>query len=296
LSQILLSFKRGFDLTNDAITYDPATGQLQHEVTYSHKVSDMSMTFAADKNTSDDRYEETVANMTEQKPFDDHTGYYGYIEENDKKEYTYALQTDDTSYLFERGWWDEDFFDEEFVKLLGESLRTEADGAYDYFYDDFAFKVDSLHFPLLSKDVVDDFNVTLQTNALYLRYDLAGSANINFIVEAEEPTGFLSSLSEIDEVKTDNGIALTVYESDDFGTTFYTWEKGDYYYSLVLYTDEESLTTEDIYAIIDSSTDDTRSFENENVFDNHVDEPSLTDVDEVILEKVKDIAEEQDAP
>lgn len=288
--------QKGFDLTNDAITYDPATEELEHEVTYSHKVSDLSMTFAAEKNTSDDRYEEAVADMIEQKPFDDHEGFYGYIENKDKKEYTYALQTDDTSYFFKRGWWDEDFFDEEFVKLLGESLRTEADGAYDYFYDDFAFKLDSLHFPLLSKDVVDDFEITIQTDALYLRYDLAESANINFIVEANDPSGYLSNLSEIDEVKTDNGISLTVYEAEDASITYYTWEKDETFYSLVLDANEGSLTTDEIYAIIDSSIDDTRSFENEDVFDEQVDEPSLTDVDKAILEKVKDIAEEQDAP
>lgn len=290
--------QKGFDLLGATITYDPGKETFYHEVTYAHKVSDMSMSFGAEKYTSHDRYEETLDQMKEQKPFDDDEGIYGYVGEGDKKEYRYAIQTGDTSYLFERGWWDEDFFDEEFVKLVRKSLRTEADGAYDYFYDDFAFKIDSLHFPLVSKDAVDDMEVMIKTDALYLRYSLANSAKVNFVVEAEEPTGYLSNLSKIDEVETDNGIAVTVYETegDDVGPVRYTWENGEYFYSVVHQSDEDALPTEDIYAIIDSSVDDSRSFENEDVFDQKVDEPSLTDVDEVILEKVKDIAEEQDAP
>ena len=43
------AIQTGFKLTDYGMTYDPETGELFHEVTYTHKLSDASLTFKAEK-------------------------------------------------------------------------------------------------------------------------------------------------------------------------------------------------------------------------------------------------------
>lgn len=299
------ALQTGFILSNYAMTYHPGTGELTHKVKYSHKMSDASMTFEAEKNSPNNRYEETVAGFESKKPFEDHTGYYGYVEENGKKEYSYAIREGDTSYFFKRGWWDEGFFDDAFLHLLGKSLRTEADGAYSYFYDDFDFSLDSLHFPQMRQDAVEDFKVTIRNlgytgeehaNAIYLRYGLTDGAKISFIVEGMDTTILMGNLTEKDQVETENGTSVTIYDMDNREGTYYTWEKDDVYYTVLDHEEETSLSRADIHAIIDSSVDDARTFADEDVFDQQVEEPTLTETDEKILEKIEEIAGEGEEP
>lgn len=295
------TIQTGFHLADYALTFHPKTGELSHEVKYSHKMSDASMTFKAEKKTSENQYEEMVDAIENKQPFEEHTGYYGYIEENGIKEYTYAIQDEDTSYFFEKGWWDADFFDEEFVRLLGESLRTEADGAYSYFYDNFDFSLDSLHFPQMSQDAVEECTVTIRnlgytgeehSNAIYLRYTLTEGEKISFIVEGMDTTSLMQNLIEKDQVETDNGTSVTIYEMDNREGTYYTWEKDDAYYTIFVHGGETTLSHKDIYAIIDSSVDDTRTFERKDIFDQRVEEPTPTKIDKKILKKIEEIAEE----
>lgn len=91
----------------------------------------------------------------------------------------------------------------------------------------------------------------------------------------------------VDECETENGMSVAGYEGSKTNNPVFVWEIGEYYYSLVVDSEKDLLTTEGIYAIINSSSNDHRQFENEDLFKETNEKPTLTDIDREVLGKLR---------
>lgn len=291
-----------FNLSFLSIEYNQQTEELRHRVNVDYVGSDAFLAFEAEKNTSEDRYEEKLEEMNDAKPLDNHTGYVGLVEEDGEKRYDFAIHEDDTFYYFERGWEVDEGYDEKLVKLLGESLKTEEDGAYSYFYDHFGFELDDLHFPLMSKDAVENIEVEINDLGFWasneanivisVTYDLGDDTAFTYEINGIEMLSGNETFVEKEEGETDHGITVTTYEDEVFEDTILAWEEDDYSYSITTHIDDTSLSTDDIYAIVDSSRDDDRSFARDDIFDPINEEPNLSDRDQDVLTHLEKIADD----
>ncbi len=295
------NIENGFDLSFQSTYYNQKTEELRHRVNVTHAISDAFLAFETEKNTSEERYEEKLEEMNDAKPLDNHTGYVGLVEEDGEKRYDFAIEEDDTFYFFERGRAVEEGYDEELVKLLGESLKTEEEGAYSYFYDRFKFHVDELHFPLMSKDAVENIEVEINDlgywafdnpNTINVTYDLGDETVFEFAIRGMEMYANDVGYSEVDQEETEDGIVVTTYDNERSEQQIYAWEADDSYYAISIAEPEKaSLSTDDIYAIIDSSRDDERSFSNKDLFTQQLEEPQLEAIDEEILNKLEEMGD-----
>lgn len=292
------NIENGFNLSYQSTYYNPQTEELLHKVNVTHAISDAFLAFDAEKNM--DRYEEKVEALQDAKPLENHTGYVGFVEEDGEKRYDFAVKENDISYIFERGQSVDKGYDEEFVTSLGESLKTEEEGAYEYFYPRFEFQLENLHFPLINKEKVDHIEVEMSDlgywafsnpNTITVMYDLGEETTLRFYIEGMDNYSSNVGYTVVDEGKTEYDIPVTEYETDLEYRTIYTWEEDGYFYAIELDTETDPLTTEDIYAIIDSSRDDNRTFTNKEVFRAETEEPQLTDLDNDILEKLKEMGD-----
>lgn len=75
----------------------------------------------------------------------------------------------------------------------------------------------------------------------------------------------------------------------NIGKTSFSWTDGTYYYDIGLFDNFSDLEKEDVYALIESSLEDDRSFENKNVFKNTTDEPVYDEVAKEIQEILTDM-------
>lgn len=290
------NIENGFDLSFYSISYNQQTEELTHRVNYTHAISDAFLAFEANKNTGDARYEEKIEAMNDVKPLEQHTGYVGYNEEDGEMRYDFTITEGNVFYFFERGEPETVGFDEEFVQLLGNSLKTEEDGAYSYFYDRFTFKLDELHFPLISQDAVQNMEVKISDlgywgfdnpNTMLVTYNLEDGGAFDYTINGMDMYADDVSFTVEAEDETKNDISVTIYHDEVAEQNVYAWEKDSYYYSITIDSDQGALATDDIYAIIDSSREDNRSFTNKDVFKNQLEEPIINQTGEKILEQLK---------
>lgn len=287
-----------FRLSFQSIIYDASSGELKLEADYKHSGSSAFLSFTATKNPADDPYQETIDQLHDAAPLDhpELTGFYGATEYNGKTYYEFAAKGDNAVYVYKNTRSESEGYDAELAKWIGESLATEKDGAHSQFYDRFSLESDQLHFPMLNETFIQHINVEVfdfgyyeldRTNRIHLVYHLIDGSTFTYGIDQMNFHGKMDHHVYLDEGETENGLTVTEYEDTKTGDALFIWEIDEYYYSLLVDYHEEPLTTGDIYAIIDSASDDNREFDNEHLFTETNEEPILTDIDKKVLGKLR---------
>lgn len=295
------NWENGFELYSQRTSYNQGSEEFNHKVTYIHTLSNAYLPLVAKKDTNHDWYAETVDQLKETEPLQDIDGYYGYMEENGEKHYQYIAKKDGITYYFENERDEKEGIDEDLVSMMGNALKTEVDGAYSHFYDRFEFEIDDLHFPQMDKDYVKNVEVEIgdlghwafdNNNFIQVTYDFGNETLMHFYNYGEDLYTPNESYTKENEEETDGGETVITLDTEDFESgTVYLWEADGHYYSIELDTENDSISTEDIYAIIDSSRDDTREFSDKNVFESSNNGPTHSELDDKILQRLLDIAD-----
>src|SRR5699024_6259346 len=95
------------------------------------------------------------------------------------------------------------------------------------------------------------------------------------------------------EEETGGGETVTTFDTDEESRTVYLWQADGHYYSIELESKNDGISTEDIYAIIDSSREDTREFSDKNVFKSRNKETTHSELENDILQRLSDLSDEQ---
>lgn len=293
------NWENGFELNFQQTSFNQKTEELTHSVAYIHTPSDTYFPLLVEMNTEHDRYAEVTEQLKDAQPLQERDGYYGYIEEDGEKYYQYIAKENGATYYFENNTDPEDRLNADLVSMIGDSLKKEEDGAYSYFYDRFEFKLDDLHFPQMNQEYVENVEIDIvdvghwafdNSNFIKITYDLGDNTLLHFYNYGMDLYTPNVSYTEIKEEETDGGQTVTTFDTDIEYRTVYLWEADEHYYVIELDMKNEAISTEEIYAVIDSSRDDTRSFSDKDVFKSINEGPSHNELDEEILQNLLDMA------
>ena len=296
------NWKNGFELFSQRTFYNQGTKKLNHKVTYIHTPSKAYLPLVIKKDTNHEWYSKTVEQLKEAKPLQEIDGYYGYKKENGEKYYQYIAKKDGITYYFENERDEKEGIDEDLVSMIGNALKTEKDGAYSHFYDRFEFELDDLHFPQMDKEYVENVEIEIgdlghwafdNNNFIKVTYDFGNDTRMHFYNYGEDLYTPNESYTKTNEEETGGGETVTTFDTDEKSRTVYLWEADGHYYSIELESKNDGISTEDIYAIIDSSREDTREFSDENVFKSRNKGPTHSELDDDILQRLSDITDEQ---
>src|SRR5699024_128578 len=230
-------FSDDFQFWLGVITYNSGTDELIHEADYVHHRTSLLLQFTAQKNSEENHFEEELEQMEDLEPIDiphavgcsgSMTSDYGDVY------HTFTAQTDDVDYTFSRKKFHLKQFDVELARSLGESLKTEEEGAYTPFYERFALDEHTFHFPMFHKDFVNHVEVSITdigqvelswTNDVFLRYNV-GEEESEFTYIIRHTNRFADNIdyTEIESLETENGNTVTAYESDRLDNVTYVWE------------------------------------------------------------------------
>lgn len=295
--------ENGFELLYQSITYNSESGELIHQVNYNHVRTDTFLRFEAEQQTSEERYEETVDRLQDAEPLEHSnlTGFYGFTEEDGEIHYEFAAKGDDTIYFYENSCPASEGYDYALTKSIGQSLKTEADGAHSHFYDRFEFDLDQLNFPLFHQDHVSSVEVGVydlgywafsNPNSVQVMYDLNEyDTKLRYSIDGMDHYSNNVGYTLVEEGETAGDIHVTAYETSTTLRSVYVWERNDHFYTIHLDSDNDLLTTENIYAIIDSTYDDNRQFENKDLFNPTNEEPDLTEIDKGVYDRLRALEE-----
>ncbi|MEI3613755.1 hypothetical protein [Pseudogracilibacillus sp. SO30301A] len=161
---------------------------------------------------------------------------------------------------------------EKLVEMISQTLKTEAEGAYDPLYSIFSIDIDKIKFPKLN----NDYSELSALSIIYFGYDDKLSLDVTYLIGGydtirysilEKEETMSDYYTSIGDVETENGVKVTIYEEDDRDNEIYKWTDGTYFYELDFWKQDKSLVNSaDILAIIDSAMEDERVFENKEVF------------------------------
>lgn len=285
----------GFELFFQETSFNEETEELAQTMTYIHTASDTYLPFEVEHNIDNNRYTEIVEQLNDPQPLEEIDGYYGYIEEDQEKYYQYIAKKDNTIYYFEN---EEDQLDEELVAMMGNSLKLEEDGANNHFYKRFKFSLEDLHFPQINKEQIKNTKVTIgdlghwgfdNNNFIKFTYELNNDIQLHFYNYGVDLYTPQSSNSEIKTEQTEGDIEVTTFDTDVENRTVYLWEADNHYYVIELDENDETLSTEEVYAIVDSSREDSRKFSNEDIFENKYEEDIDDSLNKEILQRLSAI-------
>lgn len=186
----------------------------------------------------------------------------------------------------------------EILELVGKTMETEADGAYDPFYDSFSIDPDQVKLPKLNKDVANvwitklnvqdtfDENYFTRLDVYYALNDFHDQFIFSIMKNLDEDEkSSLFTDSKVEEVQTPDGITVTTFEEDsDYIIYEWTDEAYDYEVRFELYGEDSILTNEDMLEMIDSAMKDDRKFTNKDLFEPISSEPTMTEEKEKLIE------------
>lgn len=244
------------------------------------------LTYESTMDADEAEYKDIINGFEDGKQLEHETlnAIYGWHEDGTKPAYQVFGYADGTLYnvegttVLERA----NEFDEHMLQLMGKSLKTEADGAYDLFYKDFNIDVDLIKYPKLNDDVATVQRVFMTRT----RSDDTSLLSIDYYLEPKEEFTYNIRSQPMDwdgfnyeEIGTEEFAGLTIneYRQDLNGKTSYSWTDGTYYYDIGLFDNFSDLEKEDVYTLIESSLADDRSFENKDLFENTTDNPVYDD-------------------
>lgn len=302
ITKITDSYGNDFEFRMGQIIYNSDTDELIHEADYLYEKTSFLLQFTAHKNSEEDIFEEELEQMEDVEPLDlPHAdGYMGSMTRGRHLFHTFVAQTDDTDYNFSRNNLDMEQDDVEVVRAIGESLKTEEEGAYTPFYERFTLDLSELHFPMLHKDLVNHVEITIgdigdyvPTNDIFMTYYVGGDdKSFTYQIRNEDRFAYSSIHIEKERFETENGLTVTMYVNEKSGYDVFVWEHEDIAYAIMIDPTEDLFTDEELEAIIDSSIDDSREFSRDDIFEPINDEPKLSDKDQEALSQLKKIADD----
>lgn len=260
------------DMIDMQLDYMPIDGMLNYSAYYEGSQNVPIIFYKGMTNISEKFLEDRYSEFQDKKKLDHDKidGMYGLMGDSYQ---TYDMWGQYKGNVYNIGIAKEnDETNEKLVEMISQTLKTEAEGAYDPLYSIFSIDMDKVKFPKLNNDYSE--LSTLSINyfgyddklSLDVNYRIGGYDSIKYSIFEKEIT-LPDYYKPIDDVETENGVKVTIYKEDDRDNEIYKWTDGTYFYELNFRKQDKSLVNSaDILAIIDSAMEDDREFENKEVF------------------------------
>lgn len=226
---------------------------------------------------------------------DELKGFYGVRNTDwDSDHYEMRALHDDVSYNITVAA-EEETDNLEIMERMTESLKTEADGAYDPLYNRITIDLDQVKFPTLSEDYTNVESVRIgfwDSSEAYMElevsYELKGLGYIHFTVVDKEVNIPEDYYDLEGEKETAAKTTVTEYKDKDNDTFLFTWTDEVYHYKILFWPHDGSFDRQDIYDIIDSSIQDQRKFANKEAFEGLRNEPNFNQTEKELEKLLKD--------
>lgn len=260
------------DMIDMQLDYMPIDGMLNYSAYYEGSQNVPIIFYKGMTNISEKFLEDRYSEFQDKKKLDHDKidGMYGLMGDSYQ---TYDMWGQYKGNVYNIGIAKEnDETNEKLVEMISQTLKTEAEGAYDPLYSIFSIDMDKVKFPKLNNDYSE--LSTLSINyfgyddklSLDVNYQIGGYDSIKYSIFEKEIT-LPDYYKPIDDVETENGVKVTIYKEDDRDNEIFKWTDGTYFYELNFRKQDKSLVNSaDILAIIDSAMEDDREFENKEVF------------------------------
>ena len=260
------------DMIDMQLDYMPIDGMLNYSAYYEGSQNVPIIFYKGMTNISENFLEDRYSEFQDKKKLDHDKidGMYGLMGDSYQ---TYNMWGQYKGNVYNIGIAKEnDETNEKLVEMISQTLKTEAEGAYDPLYSIFSIDMDKVKFPKLNNDYSELSTLSINyfgyddKMSLDVNYRIGGYDSIKYSIFKTEIT-LLDSYKPIDDVETENGVKVTIYKEDDRDNEIYKWTDGAYFYELNFRKQDKSLVNSaDILAIIDSAMEDEREFENKEVF------------------------------
>lgn len=263
--------------TRISSTYYPLTDSSSYDALYELPNFESPINYQVYSDMEEEFFQDLLDGFTDGQKIDHPTleGFHGKNELGYEVVYE-VLGTDDQFYYMLSTGTEEDGYNEEIIELLSLTMKTEADGAYDPLYDHFKMDLDLVKFPQISKEHANISNATVTIGhnddsyvILKLIYEIGEDSVLELnVLENKENDLNLYADQEGNKETTEGGTVVLINEDDDedYINKSYYWTDGVHKYSLYLDEEKEHLSDEDILTLIDSSSNDERTFENIELF------------------------------
>lgn len=264
-----------FKLNKTYIAYYPFNDTFGYSTTYQSLANHTTFSFDAGTSLDYMMYNSTKENITSSHTIQHKTIDLIYGKHTKYDDDYYILGKDKIEnivYLMHIGSETEGYTDE-IVEKMGQSLKTEEEGAYDAFYNDFAIDVNQLKFPLFHDERVSVYEASIaidkikRNTTIQLTYMLSEQDFLIYQIE-ENSTIIDDSYKEVESFTTTSGKLITEYvKEDDAENRVFHWKDHAYDYTLSLsLKNTDIIDKSELREVIESVFEDNRSFENKDVF------------------------------
>lgn len=285
------------DKAYGTITYNPENEAASYMSNYERSDELPAIDFEVDISWDEHDFAEEVDNLDDTWDIEDAdiTGKYGLKKDLDM--YQLNGSYDNQGYELKINFNSEEkIVNEALLNKIAKSLKTEADGTYDPFYDNIDIDLDAVKFPTVNQDAAmigfvsvkyDKYNGT-EVNTYYRWDELGSGKGFEFSNKQSNPLKDSTTIEEGETKELEDGTKVTEYIPDnDKNKKYFHWKEGENHYEIFYQEEENGLTENDIDEIILSAMKDERSFENKVLFENESGNPKLGENEKALNSQFK---------
>lgn len=284
-----------FTNMNTSIVYYPLNDTFGYSATYIIPNTQTSFTFEAGTSFNHSHYDSIVDQLAIKQHINNPYVplLYGKYHDELAEDYHIAGQDNDTTYMLQIGS-EEEGFSEEIVRLIGESLRTEAKGAFDPMYDHFSVPLEHIKLPSLNEqrvaiqDIHLSINTIHDTSDIFITYLLSEEDTITYQIQDTEPL-LEKATNKGDTITLKDGTKVKQFERKSKEQIFQWYDETNYYTMTVALKDTTIIQPDEIIEIIESAHKDTRTFNDEQFFQPMSEYPKETGPDKQLVDMLENM-------
>lgn len=220
---------------------------------------------------------------------------YGEYIEKSTGDYYVTATDEDTTYILQIGS-EEEGYTEDIVRQMGATLRTEEDGAYDPFYQQFDLNLDKVKFPEVNEQraVIHDASVSVVgldgESEINITYMFSEQDTIVYHIQNTE-FSFDDSYEKVSTFTLSDGTEVNEYVIDSNDKQhFFHWMDREYDYTITASLENtDIIDTEDMQQMIESAINDERVFENKTLLQPINKLPERTKAENNLIELLEDM-------
>lgn len=280
---------------NTAFVYYPLHDTFGYSATYEIPNTQTSFTFEGGTSFNHSHYESIVDKFAFKQQINNPyiSLLYGKFNDELDEDYYIVGHDNNMTYILQIGS-EEEGFSEEIVRLIGESLRSEVEGAFDPLYNNFSIPLSDIKLPSLNEqrvaiqDIHLSVNTIRDTSNIFMTYLLSEEDTITYQIASTEPQ-IEKSNKKASTITLNNGTKVNQFETKSKEQIF-QWDDGTNYYTMtVMLKDDTIIQSDEIIEIIESAQKDTRTFDDEQFFQSLSEHPKKTDIDKQLLNMLEDL-------
>lgn len=206
-----------------------------------------------------------------------------------EEDFSIMLAKEGEKTLYESSYYHKDFTDN-LMNQVAHSLKSEDQGVYDLYFDRILLDMDKIKLPNLNPNKIG-------VQSISSSFTEVNGFSLELIYSTPDKYEFIYIIRDTEQIESQyqkkgteilNGTEISLYFNEyNQGFNVFMWSDDEHFYELRNSIKTSLTDKEDIYEIIKSSMDDSRSFTDMSLFKPTNPKPVLNSEDKEIRDKIK---------